>query len=69
MFLHGNHNRGGGPHDNQVPFLTDISLSSSQGMSSFLQDFDLHEGGGESNIDNFHQAPQKMEMINYRTYH
>lgn len=28
-----------------VPFLTDISLSSSQGMSSFLQDFDLREGG------------------------
>jgi hypothetical protein len=25
--------------------MADISLSSSQGMSSFLQDFDLREGG------------------------
>ena len=50
-------------------YLADISLSSSQGMSSFLQDFDLRENlGGDLPASN--KLPEgvfEMSSNNYRT--
>jgi hypothetical protein len=50
-------------------YLADISLTSSQGMSSFLQDFDLRENlGGDLPASN--KLPEgvfEMSSNNYRT--
>ena len=52
-------------------YIADISLTSSQGMSSFLQDFDL---GGTKTLDDNQMMPNSNKLadgvfeFNYRTH-
>ena len=49
-------------------YIADISLTSSQGMSSFLQDFDLRENlGTDQPANRLPDGVFEMSSNNYRT--